>query len=77
MATLTYYRHGQKTTKEHDTVEDALRAAYWGEETGNISTDEVRDDDGEVVFSHPNEENIYIFQFCEERGYDWVADYVE
>ena len=79
MATLTYYRHGTKETNEHDTVEEALRSAYWGEETGHISVDEVRDDDGEVVFSRPNkavtEENI--FRFCEERDYDWIADYVE
>lgn len=70
-ATLTYARKHRREEEEHDSVENALRAAYWGEETGQISSIIVRDDTGARVYDRNRDGNI--FDFCEEREYDWVA----
>lgn len=69
---LRYYRYTHARQEEHDTVEDALKAAYWGEETGNIVTDTIIADESTVVYDRETDPNI--LDFCEARGYDWVAD---
>lgn len=77
MPTLKYARHGQEREETHDTVEEALRSAYWGEEVGAISTVGVYDDDGEPVYERGGgpAAGSNIFDFCEGRGYEWAADY--
>lgn len=69
-ATLIAYRHGKERVEDHETVEEALRAAYWGEDGGYISTECVTDSNGETVFRRQTDGNI--FDFCESRGYDWT-----
>jgi hypothetical protein len=73
--TRIYARHHQKYYDEHETVDDALNAQYWGAELGAIHPMQVLDADGDVVFDQHEHENI--FDFCEEREYDWIAEYAK
>lgn len=68
-----YTRHGARYIEDDiDTVEDALRSQYWGEEGGYISAKAVYDADGATAWSEGGGGGI--FEHCESNGYDWVDD---
>ena len=70
-----FHRHGQRYIESHGTVEEALRKQYWGEEGGYISSESVIGEGRQTIFERESDGNI--FDFCEERGYDWLPDRIQ